>query len=889
MDDFKITQNMVKSEFSSEYLNVFDYRYAEGKHYYNATRRRMDDLVATKSELEFIGMIPDAVSCIVIVDVPDNEPRLLLTHEYRYPAGRPLLSVPAGLISKDDLKTDNPIINAAIREIKEETGVEIGPEDKMMIVNPLMFSSPGLTDESNAIVYAHVRLKDASQINNNGTEESERIGDYVLVTTQKACEYINNGCDEHGYYYSVYTWIALNYFINESRNFARVSYMNHSFYTEMPLMTGISDMTVPGGEISAMREENVGDEDQNTADRSDEDSEMRNLVNKILDNNDIDYHFQPIVSAKTGEIVGYEALMRMPEKYGLTPLVLLKYATQVNRLVDVERLTLFNVMKKMKEMEEELNGRKIFINSIPGHYLPEEEFISFADKYHEFFDRVVIEVTEETDMEDITLDRLSSRCKDYGFQVAVDDFGTGYSNVANLLKFLPNYVKIDRMLISDLNIDPRKQHFVNTIIQFAHDNGFQALAEGVETYEELSSAIGMGIDLIQGYFTARPEPKLLQVLPKSLIAQISRVNLDIVSNNLRQNVYVVKDETQLSLINLSLQKYNIVLLPGGDYTLIGNPEFMAAVSIRIKEGEKCRLTIRNVSIGDVDITPCIDLGKNSTLILNVEGKNVLTGNGIRVPEKARLILEGAGNLTIKPTFTNAYGIGNDYHSSFGKIESDMSGVLEIDVSGENTICIGGNSSKQERAIDLRAGTFKSICAASNCVCIGSYHGRTPIHIKDMDISIDVRIDKGTMIGSMYGEQNTHISNTSLNIVGAGNQVTGIGSTENTQGEIHINECSVHVTVKGWNIAAIGAPGGDLSIDCRHCRLVLTLEGNNATGMGCRDSEANIFIDNAAMDMSLFSANCILFGCKPDVFKDNLSTLEIKRDGMIVEKNKWFDK
>ena len=209
------------------------------------------------------------------------------------------------------------------------------------------------------------------------------------------------------------------------------------------------------------------------------DPELRSIVNRILDTNDIDYHFQPIISTKTGEIIGYEALMRTPAKYGVSPLTMLKYATEGNRLNDIERATFFNVMRKMTELKDEIGGRKVFINSIPGHYLSKEDFHALSDKYRELFDNVVIEITEETDMEEDTVDFLSTHSRDYGFQVAIDDFGTGYSNVTNLLKFLPDYVKIDRSLISEVHMDPRKQHFVNTIIQFAHDNGFEALAEGV--------------------------------------------------------------------------------------------------------------------------------------------------------------------------------------------------------------------------------------------------------------------------------------------------------------------------------------------------------------------------------------------------------------------------
>jgi diguanylate cyclase (GGDEF)-like protein len=617
------------------------------------------------------------------------------------------------------------------------------------------------------------------------------------------------------------------------------------------------------------------------------DPELRNSVNRILDTNDIDYSFQPIISAKTGEIIGYEALMRMPEKYGVSPLTLLKYAAEEKRLKDVERATLFNVMKKITDLKDELGDRKVFINSIPGHFLPDEEFGSLAEKYGSLFERVVIEVTEETDTEDETIECLSARSKEYGFQVAVDDFGTGYSNVTNLLKILPNYVKIDRFLISNLHLDPRKQHFVNTIIQFAHDNGFQALAEGIETSEELNAAIRMGADLIQGFLMAKPQPVPLQELPQQLLSEISRANLDMVSNNSRQKVFLVNNEKQLSLVDLSLEKYNVLLLSGGDLTLVGNPEFVSAVSIRVKDHSKCRLTIRNVSIGDVDTTPCIDLGRESSLELNIEGSNVFTGNGIRVPGGAELKLEGAGSLIIKPTFTNAYGIGNDYQGTFGKIVSEMTGTLEIDISGENCISIGGRSSECERAIDLRSGAFKGICAASNSVCIGSYHGKQPVFISNMDVVIDVRIDTGTMIGSFYGEQDIHISNTSLRIFGAGNKVAAIGSTGSTSGVISICECDIDISLKGWEVTAIGAAEGDLAIECRHCALAITVEGNNAEGMGSRDGGSDITINNVAVNMNVSSGNGVLFGCSRDGFHESMDSFVVKRDGVTKDMQDWF--
>ena len=314
---------------------------------------------------------------------------------------------------------------------------------------------------------------------------------------------------------------------------------------------------------------------------------------------------------------------------------------------------------------------------------------------------------------------------------------------------------------------------------------------------------------------------------------------------------------------------------------------MSAVSIRIKDHAHCRLTIKNVSLGDVDTTPCIDLGKESMLVLNVEGNNVFTGNGIRVPAGAELKLEGSGNLTVQPTFTNAYGIGNDYRYAFGKITSVMTGTLEINISGENCVCIGGRSSDTEKAIELLAGAFKSICSASNCVCIGSYYEKVQIYISNMNVSIESRIDKGVCIGSMFGEQDTHIENASVHLFGAGNHITGIGSTERSAGDIVINDSYTFITFKGWNIITLGAMGGDLSIDLRHVRAILCAEGNIATGIGCRDAHAVIGLDNTSMEMRISSANCILFGCKPEAFTENLNSYDIKRDGSAADKQNWF--
>lgn len=110
-----ITPDCVQPICDKRFIRLFDLQYAPGKHYYDATRRTAEDLVAVKSDEEAKFMLPDAVSCVVILLQKGEKPKLLLTWEYRYPAGRYLLSVPAGLIDPEDRDTDHPLSVTASR------------------------------------------------------------------------------------------------------------------------------------------------------------------------------------------------------------------------------------------------------------------------------------------------------------------------------------------------------------------------------------------------------------------------------------------------------------------------------------------------------------------------------------------------------------------------------------------------------------------------------------------------------------------------------------------------------------------------------------------------------------------------------------------------------
>ena len=256
---------------------------------------------------------------------------------------------------------------------------------------------------------------------------------------------------------------------------------------------------------------------------SDEERHDALVVSSILDENKIAYHFQPIVDGRTGEIYAYEALMRPQVDPYLAPPVVLRYAQFYGRLYDVEKATFSGVIDTMSHNEKILRaGKKVFINSIPGFMLRGEDLQLLEAYVGKHPSSIVVELTEQSEVSDEDLKRMKNDYERIGIETAVDDYGTGYSNVNNLLRYTPNYVKIDRELLSGIEESPQKQHFVRDIIEFSHQNGIKALAEGIETREELKTVVMLGIDLIQGYYIGMPAGEMVQSINSLVVDEIHR-------------------------------------------------------------------------------------------------------------------------------------------------------------------------------------------------------------------------------------------------------------------------------------------------------------------------------------------------------------------------------
>lgn len=245
--------------------------------------------------------------------------------------------------------------------------------------------------------------------------------------------------------------------------------------------------------------------------------ERYDLFNALISKNLFQYHFQPIVQADNGEIYAYEALMRTDQRIGFNPLDVLDIAKEYQRLYDVEKATLFNVMERYVKDNDSFRERKVFINCIPGHFLKEDDREKIGDLYSDYIQHFVFEITEQDTITDQELSAIRGMGNEKGNNaVAIDDYGTGHSNIVNLINYAPEIVKLDRFLMKDIHLDPSKQMLVEGTIKFAKMRNIKVLAEGIETEEELRKVIELGVDYIQGYYTGRPVYKPLAEVDPSI-------------------------------------------------------------------------------------------------------------------------------------------------------------------------------------------------------------------------------------------------------------------------------------------------------------------------------------------------------------------------------------
>lgn len=255
-------------------------------------------------------------------------------------------------------------------------------------------------------------------------------------------------------------------------------------------------------------------------------SSQENL-NRLLDEELIEYAFQPIICASTGKIFAYEALMRPQLESLRNPLHVIKLATADSRLYEIERITFFKALDGFLKNKEKFKDAKIFINSIPNHSLSDEDSEIFEQLYGEYLDRLVIELLENEKSNGKNISQKRNLMEKWNAKLAIDDFGSGYNNEAVLLAITPDFVKIDMGIVRGIDEDLNRQQISKNLISYAKQRNIKIIAEGVETKGELEKLIEFGVDYIQGYYFSKPEfipPEISDNLVKEVLQINKQLN-----------------------------------------------------------------------------------------------------------------------------------------------------------------------------------------------------------------------------------------------------------------------------------------------------------------------------------------------------------------------------
>ena len=566
------------------------------------------------------------------------------------------------------------------------------------------------------------------------------------------------------------------------------------------------------------------------------------LVKNILDNNLFVYNFQPIINVENGDIYSYEALMRSNTDIKISPLKIIKFAGVMGRLQDVEKYTFLNTLSFLDENREILGKRKLFINSIPGIRLDKASLDLTDALMMKHSENIVVEFTEQAELSDEDLERIRNRFSDLGVWTAVDDYGTGYSNVSNLLRYMPNIVKIDRSLLSGIQNNPQKKYFVKDIIDFCHQNGILALAEGVETSAELQVVIFLGADLIQGYYTGRPSPNLLPELDAELRKEIASYVKERDDGAIRYS-YETGKTNRVNLSNISREGYTDIIIKEKnvvykDITLIGAPGQQTELFVTVDDGYTGRLDLENVYLTAAGRHPCIELGENVNLTLALKGKSTFKSGGIRVPESSKITFEGEGSLMIDLE-TAPFGIGGGCDESCGELVFDQDGEIRIVTKSNKDVCIGSGLGGK---IQIKRGKYLLECNGTECVGVGFIEGNNQIDIRSCLLEVRLNATRSAGIGSINGNTDIYIQYSTISITGGGQTSVGIGTIDGEIAVLNTLGANLEQSIRSIDACCFGSLNGQSRIFLKTSRINTFGNGDNMLAIGGRngDVQAHIF-------------------------------------------------
>ncbi|MDD5052667.1 MAG: EAL domain-containing protein [Sulfuricurvum sp.] len=231
---------------------------------------------------------------------------------------------------------------------------------------------------------------------------------------------------------------------------------------------------------------------------------------QALREREFELYYQPKIDAKSGKLYGAEALIRWnhPTRGLIMPGDFISFAEQTSLISQMGEYVLECAFKQLRMWRNEFSADFSISVNISGRQLNEDDIKSLLKIIGVNIDLasfIMIELTETFLMHHAhSAVSMLEQLKSSGVKLSIDDFGTGYSSLGYLKRFKVDELKIDRLLINDIESDPNDRAISNAVIAMAHTLGLSVVAEGVETLAQAEILRESGCDIFQGFYFDRP-------------------------------------------------------------------------------------------------------------------------------------------------------------------------------------------------------------------------------------------------------------------------------------------------------------------------------------------------------------------------------------------------
>ena len=239
--------------------------------------------------------------------------------------------------------------------------------------------------------------------------------------------------------------------------------------------------------------------------------ELDQQLHRALDQQELQLYYQPQVALNNHRLVGAETLIRWnhPEQGLIPPEQFIPLAEETGLIIPIGEWALAEACRQARRWQQRhLPMLHIAVNLSPRHLI-RNNLVELVGRILQQTglepDFLELEITESLLMTDIKAFAHSlQELKTLGVKLAIDDFGTGYSSLSYLQKLPVDYVKIDQSFVRDIHNKPEDATIASAIIGMAHGLGLKVIAEGVETFSQLSFLQSQHCDIVQGFYFSEP-------------------------------------------------------------------------------------------------------------------------------------------------------------------------------------------------------------------------------------------------------------------------------------------------------------------------------------------------------------------------------------------------